>query len=219
MKLEKLEIQAYADLAFTQDLGSFALQINPESYKLSHATQYTKNDSTDTAGVTTKFYVQSPQTLAFDFYLDGTGAVQPAAPGVAAQIAQFKQIAYNYNGKIHSPNYLKIVWGGGIEFECRLTSLDIDHTLFKPDGTPLRAKLSVGFEQYLSPTEIARRANKSSPDLTHARVVRAGDTLPNLCYQIYGDSKYYWGVAEYNRLDQFRRLTPGATLYFPPLAA
>jgi hypothetical protein len=217
MTLKKLAIVAYADPGFSQEVGTYSVQINPESYRQTHTTQYTENDSTDTAGVTTKFYVQDPQKLNFDFYLDATGVMQPAITSVATEIKNFKTIAYSYNGTIHSPNYLAVVWGSGVEFYCRLTSLDIDYTLFQSDGTPVRAKLSAGFEEYLSPQEIAQRANKSSPDMTHARIVVSGDTLPSMCNQIYGDSKYYLGVAAYNHLNNFRRLKPGSTLYFPPL--
>ncbi|UGQ48174.1 CIS tube protein [Massilia endophytica] len=218
MTLKKLTIIAYADPGFSQKVGDYSVQINPESYRQTHSTQYTDNDSTDTAGVTTKFYVQDPQKLTFDFYLDATGVVQPSITSVATEISNFKTVAYSYNGTIHAPNYLEIVWGNGVSFNCRLTSLDIDYTLFQSDGTPVRAKLSVGFEEYLSPQEIAQRANKSSPDLTHARVVQGGDTLPNMCFQIYGDPKHYPGVAAYNELDNFRALQSGMVLYFPPLA-
>lgn len=217
MTLKKLTIVAYADPGFARSAGSYTLQINPETYRQTHATQYTKNDATDAAGVTTKFYNIDPQTLSFDFYLDATGAAEPAIASVAGEIANFKKVAYTYNGEIHSPNYLEVVWGNGTQFYCRLTGLDIDYLLFRSDGTPLRAKLSVRFQQYLSPTQIEQSANKSSPDLTHARVVVAGDTLPAMCARIYGDSKYYLGVAAYNGLSQFRKLTPGSTLVFPPL--
>jgi nucleoid-associated protein YgaU len=59
--------------------------------------------------------------------------------------------------------------------------------------------------------------NKSSPDLTHVRVVKAGDTLPLLTKAIYGSSRDYLRVAEHNGLDNFRDLTPGRRLVFPPL--
>ncbi|MFZ6774430.1 CIS tube protein [Undibacterium sp. SXout7W] len=212
----KLVVNAFSDSAFTQQVGTFTLQINPESYRHQHTTQYTKNDSTDTAGVTTKFYVQSPQVISFDFYLDATGIV-PGVSNVASAVADFKKVAYNYNGTIHSPNYLQIVWGTSNAFNCRLTSLNLEYNLFKPDGTPLRAKLSVEFEQYLSPNEITQASGKQSPDMTHARTVEAGDTLPVMCYQIYGDSKYYTWIARFNKLNHFRSLKPGTTIYFPPL--
>ena len=217
MTLKKLAITAYADPNFTQQVGAtYPVQINPESYTHNHTTAYTKNDSTDTAGVTTKFYVQDPQKISFDFYLDSTGVVS-GITSVSDAISSFKTVAYSYNGNIHSPNYLLLQWGGGFEFQCRLVSLDIDYTLFKADGTPLRAKLSVSFEEYLSPQAIAQKANKNSPDMTHARTVVAGDTLPAMCYSIYGDSIYYIDVANHNSLSDFRNLAAGSLIYFPPL--
>lgn len=217
MTLKKLAIIAYTDPGFTQDAGTYTLQLNPESYRQTHATRYTANDATDAAGVTTKFFNIEPQQLSFEFHLDATGAAQPAIASVGDEIANFKKVAYTYNGTIHSPNYLEVVWGSGAQFYCRLTALDIDYLLFRSDGTPLRAKLNVTFQQYLSPTQIEQSANKGSPDLTHARVVVAGDTLPALCARIYGDARYYLGVAAYNGLSHFRKLVPGSTLYFPPL--
>jgi nucleoid-associated protein YgaU len=44
--------------------------------------------------------------------------------------------------------------------------------------------------------------------------VEAGDTLPLLCYRVYGDSRYYLAVAAHNRLDDFRGLQPGTLLCF-----
>ena len=35
--------------------------------------------------------------------------------------------------------------------------------------------------------------------------------------KIYGDSKYYLEVARVNQLTNFRKLTPGQELLFPPL--
>jgi nucleoid-associated protein YgaU len=53
--------------------------------------------------------------------------------------------------------------------------------------------------------------------MTHEYIVIAGDTLPALTNNIYGDSKYYLKVATYNKLDNFRQLVPGTKLLFPPL--
>ncbi|MEB3157176.1 MAG: LysM peptidoglycan-binding domain-containing protein, partial [Cyanobacteriota bacterium] len=60
--------------------------------------------------------------------------------------------------------------------------------------------------------------NFSSPDLTHRRLVRAGDTLPQLCLEIYGTAEHYLRVADVNNLDDVRVLTPGQQLLFPPYA-
>ena len=60
-------------------------------------------------------------------------------------------------------------------------------------------------------------ARKSSPDVTHVRTVREGDTLPLLCWEVYGSSTPYPRVAAFNRLGGFRDLVVGSQLVFPPL--
>jgi len=57
-----------------------------------------------------------------------------------------------------------------------------------------------------------------SPPIDRMVTVVAGDTLPALCKQIYGDSRFYVQVAKYNKLNKFRSLTPGTQLLFPPLS-
>ena len=69
----------------------------------------------------------------------------------------------------------------------------------------------------MSTKEQELAANRSSPDLSHLVEVRDGDTLPLLCDRIYGDAAYYVDVARFNGLDNFRQLTPGVRLHFPPL--
>ena len=49
-------------------------------------------------------------------------------------------------------------------------------------------------------------AQDQSPDLTHVRMVKAGDTLPGFCEQIYGDPRLYLKVAAANGLDPRRAL-------------
>jgi nucleoid-associated protein YgaU len=61
------------------------------------------------------------------------------------------------------------------------------------------------------------RENNSSPDLTHVRMVKEGDTLPLMTYRIYGDPKYYLEVAKANKINNFRKLKTGDIIIFPPL--
>jgi nucleoid-associated protein YgaU len=58
---------------------------------------------------------------------------------------------------------------------------------------------------------------RESPDLTHLRVIRDGEKLQDHVVSIYGDAGLYLEVARVNRLVNFRRLTTGQTLVFPPV--
>lgn len=219
--LEKLQILAYTDENFSQSAGQYSLQINPDEYSQQFEIKYTTTSSMTTKGQVTKFVTQVPQNLKLNFFLDATGAVPQTAGGtpvtsVSDEIDKLRSVVYSYNGTIHSPNYLRILWGK-LKFDCRLEDMAINYTLFSPSGVPLRAKLSPTFKQYTSAQKLALEAKNSSPDLTHSRIVAAGDTLPLMCHRIYQDSKHYVDVAKFNGLTSFRDLEPGRQLVFPPL--
>jgi Contractile injection system tube protein len=219
--LEKLKILAYSDENLTEGCGQYTVQINPETYKQQLSTEFTRKETLSTQGVVTKFVTQQPPKIWFDFYLDATGVVgknigAKEVSSVTDEIKKFNDVVYKYNGSIHSPNYLKVLWGA-LSFECRMSDLKVEYPLFAPSGVPLRAMLSPTFEQYISPKKLALKAANSSPDLTHYRIVAAGDTLPLMCHRIYRDSKYYVEVARVNGLIDFRNLEPGQRIFFPPL--
>ena len=203
---------------------AFSVTINPADYKHTHSIDYTGGEEGDAsplgkAGATTRFNTVNAEKIAFSVVLDGTGVV-PDAKGkpVGDQITALKRLVYDYDGETHEPNIVKLSWGKGLDgFIGRLTSLDIDYTLFHPDGAALRAKVGLSFVSYETPKEEAAAANRSSPDLSHLVVVRAGDTLPLLCQRVYQDPSRYLAVARHNDLDDFRTLTPGAELEFPPM--
>ncbi|WP_315833153.1 hypothetical protein [Bradyrhizobium prioriisuperbiae] len=222
--LSKMKIIAYKNDKFTQELGRFSVYINPASYSRSYKILYNDPQAQGSNGASPKFNKTLADTVKFELVFDGTGVVGSPLPGVVPfmsdgikdQINTFLKLAFSYNGGIHSPNFLEVSWGS-LLFKCRLSTLDLNYTLFKPDGTPLRARANAIFTSFLSETELALLATKNSPDLSHVVTVKAGDTLPLLCYDIYGSSVYYLEVARVNGLAHFRDLVAGMQLLFPPL--
>ena len=97
--------------------------------------------------------------------------------------------------------------------------MSVTYKLFRPDGTPVRAVAKATFVEVVSDELAKLKADKRSADLTHVRTVVAGDNLPLLCHQIYGDATRYQAVAEANKLVNFRTLRVGQQLFFPPLVA
>jgi len=95
--------------------------------------------------------------------------------------------------------------------------MDLTYKLFKPDGTPIRATARARFKGFIEDNLRVARENNNSPDLTHIRMVNEGDSLSLMTFRIYGDSKYYLEVAKANKLVNFRKLTPGQEIFFPPI--
>ncbi len=225
MSKELMEITAYSDNEYASETGdSCTVQINPASYTHEHVIEYNKFQPVGSPGTSVWYKGTPPEKVSFDIYFDATGAISSSSvssllsttTSVSDQIDTFKSTCFTYNGSIHEPNYLILSWGT-LVFKCKLTSLNISYTLFQSDGTPLRAKLSVIFEGAISADDISAEADNQSPDLTHYVEVKEGDTLPLICYKIYGDSRYYTEVAHHNNILNFRDISPGTKLYLPPL--
>lgn len=223
--LEKMTIIAYENNKF-QGNGSDEIEvlINPEKYAHGYKICYSRLQAMGSAGASMKFNRVPASKVSFELVFDGTGIAGGKLPSlisglvntVTDQLDAFRKIVVDFNSDLHSPNFVQLSWGT-LVFNCRLTSLDISYTLFSPDGDPLRAKADVTFEGYESPETLARLAKKKSPDLTRILRVREGDTLPLLCFKVYGDPGMYIRVAEQNKLADFRRLVPDTDLLFPPI--
>ncbi|MEM8998644.1 MAG: hypothetical protein AAGB24_00140 [Bacteroidota bacterium] len=216
MGKNNMSIVAYESNKYSSQTGNCVVQINPSAYTHDFQVNYNTETAQGAPGTTLKFKSIPPESVSFEIYFDATGAIANNTTAVKTQIDEFKSICFNYNGGIHEPNYLIISWGS-LVFKCKLVSMNINYTLFKQDGTPLRAKASVKFEKAIDANMIAKEAGNQSPDLTHFILVKEGDTLPLICYRTYGDSNYYLDVANYNGIVNFRSLRPGTKLYLPPI--
>lgn len=220
--LERMVVMAYKDPEFTSKVGEFPVTINPASYTQLFEIRYNDVQAQGSPQGSPVYNRTPSDTVTLQLVFDGTGVVPSKLPGTPAatadgitkQIAAFKALVFAYNGNIHSPNFLILSWGT-LLFRCRLQSLKVNYTMFRPDGAPLRARVDITVKGYNDEVEIAKRANKSSADLSHLVTVKAGDTLPLLCYGIYGTSTAYVEVAAINKLTNFRDLRPGQQLLFP----
>ncbi|NQY05980.1 MAG: LysM peptidoglycan-binding domain-containing protein [Flavobacteriaceae bacterium] len=220
--LKKLVIKAFKDNKFQSKVanGEFTTLLNPEKYVIAYKPEYEEEQGQGTSAAQPKFNRISPQELSIDLLFDSTGVIDGnpnKTDGIIDQIDTFKNIVYDYNGEEHKPYYLQIGWGA-LLFKGSLVDLSIEYKLFAPDGTPLRAIAKLKVKGSVNEDLRAARENNQSPDLTHYRIVKAGDRLPLMAFRIYGDSKYYLEVAKANKLNHFRKLKPGQELIFPPLS-
>jgi len=216
-RLEKLIILAYeaADYAGSPLPDRFEAFVNPAEITLAYEMEYDSAQGAGTTGSRQEFKKVKPGDLSLAFFIDGTGASGRSAD-VQAEVERFQSIT-GYNGNIHRPNYLKVMWGTLQIKRCVLKSAQIAYKLFRPDGVPLRAVVNATFSDNADDATRVAMAQDQSPDLTHVRVLRAGDSLPLLCHAIYGDAARCVQVAQANGLDRFRDLPPGTRIVFPPL--
>lgn len=225
-EITPLIIKSYANIERTKEEIVFEAYINPDEYSLNYNVIADKETELGRNGSEGTFIGTEPLEVTLKFFLDGTNVVPIKKTGdkldVKEKIGDFHKVI-GYEGDIHRPRFLRLIWGKGAWlrtnqdcFDCYLKTASFQYKLFDKDGTPLRAIITATFLEALpKPPKEAAEGN-SSPDLTHVRVVKEGDTLPAMTGAIYGDFRYYLEVARINNLQDFRNLPPGKKLFFPP---
>lgn len=229
--LIKLIIYSFTDREFNDNSiesskKTFSTPINPESFTKNYQVEHDVRRGHGNHGTDVRFKSTVPEELRLEFILDGThtmenyggngGSEKEYQKPVHDQLQKLLNCVYDFEGEIHRPRFLMIIWGSEIKFRCVLSNLDINYTLFSPDGCPLRAKITATFLNYKAREERLARDPQSSPDLTHRRKVKQGDRLDLMTYNIYKDPKYFLQVGKVNGLNSIRNLKPGGELYFPP---
>ncbi len=234
-QLIKMKIIPCVDVQFNEDgtLSPFTVLVNPEKYSTYVEVQLNYQAAIGSSGINPLFNRILPQTLDFNFIFDGTGILSSgsgflsniplvgplasnATSTIVEEIENFKNVVITYHGDSHEPRYIKLIWGTLI-FKGRLTSLQFDYNLFKPDGTPIRAVANCSFVGAIEENLRVALEQRQSPDITHLYKVNEGDHLDQMSHKIYGDPSFYLEVAKANGLTNFRKLKTGAQLVFPPV--
>jgi hypothetical protein len=229
--MEKVRIYTFLDKNF-QDPGegitrmdpAFMAPINPESFTKNLKVDLDQRRGHGSHGTDLRFKSTVPEELKLDFILDGTRTMEGYGGSdstllempVHDQLKKFLDAVYTYQGEIHRPKFLLLIWGSEIRFRCILSNLDINHTLFNSSGEPLRARLSATFLNYKAREERIAAERQQSADLTHQRDVKAGDRLDLMTYRIYSDPKYLLQVGRANGLTRIRNVEVGRRMFFPP---
>ena len=109
-------------------------------------------------------------------------------------------------------------WGAMWSFRAVVTDMEQKFTMFLPDGTPVRATVTLTFRQ-ASETGRYPGQNPTSGGIAgqRAHVVHQGETIDNIAFEEYGDVKHWRFLADTNRLEDVRRLRPGQVLVIAPL--
>lgn len=215
MGLQVLTITAYKDENFgsqSSGINPYKAMLNPDSFSEDLKVTYKDQQSPGKDAADNKYQKTPPSSLNFSLTIDGTGVVDASRTDVAQEIANLKKVVYTTNGEIHTPNYVKVVWGA-FNYQGRLTSMKVDYTMFKASGAPVRAKVTLSFTE----VQESSGSKNQSPDMSKSRIAVAGDSLARLTYDAYDDEIHLIKVATYNKLDSLLQLTPGTRIEFPPI--
>ena len=219
-KLEKLKIIAFKNADYSdppEEQQTFTAMLNPETYTLDYKVEYQDGQGQGTSSSQQRFSVKKPENFDCEIFLENSGIIDGnPRESIEDDITELRDLLLKYEGDIHEPKHFQVLWGS-LLFKGRCTGLNINFKLFNPDGKPIRAVCKVSFTGSVEDNLRTAEERRESPDMTHYRLIKSGDTLPMLCYKIYGNSGYYLQVAQVNKLPSFRNLPVGTTIFFPPV--
>jgi hypothetical protein len=149
--------------------------------------------------------------LSLELFLDRTDQGSDVEQDLA-DLESFVTIASD----LHAPPVVEFAWGK-FSFTGVVTSLREKMTLFSEDGRRLRARLALSLKSYKSSEVQLRDLKLSSPDRTHVRVLREGETLAHIANAVYGDPRMWRPIALANNVERPRFIAPGTPLLIPAL--
>lgn len=160
-----------------------------------------------------RFVGVDAETLSLDLLFDTYESGQDVR-AITERIAALARVDQD----LHEPPICRLSWGTQAElFTGVMTSLDQRFTLFRSDGTPVRATLACSFLEYET-TAAAKASEPHSSDVVKTRIARRGETLASIAAQEYQDPARWREIAVANGITNPRELTPGTVLTIPKLA-
>jgi hypothetical protein len=149
--------------------------------------------------------------LTLELFLDRTDQ----GKDIDSDIADLRTFV-TIDGGLHAPPVAEFSWAN-FTFTGVVTSLRQKMTLFSEDGRTLRARVTLSLRSYKSAEVQLRELKLQSPDRTHVRVLREGETLAHIAYEAYGDPRMWRPIALANGIERLRFVAPGTPLTVPSL--
>ena len=202
-----------------EDGSKLDFRFNPKEYSISKAATWNRPTSKGAKHATApEFGGVQPQTVQMELFFDDWEGSGSLVHDIQTLLGWLKPTDKSINQKKKpQPLALQFQWGGTqplAEFKGFLKSVSAKYTMFKSDGTPVRATAQISLE------EIPQDAGKTNPTSgspagRRTHVVAAGDSLQSIAYREYEDPALWRGPAAYNGIDDPLRVPAGRRLLVP----
>lgn len=184
---------------------------NPTEYSLEKSVNYGEVAMPGFTSPVTQFVHGETETLSMELFFD----TYEAGEDVREYTEEIDALV-RVDGDLHAPPVVRFVWGS-FQFKAVVRSVEQQFTMFLGDGTPVRARLTVSFGEYTTPTEQRTERPRHSADRATVHFVTEGDTLWAIAAEEYGDAGAWRTIATANGITNPRSIEPGTELAVPPL--
>lgn len=211
MTLQKAEIYRVDDTS-----QKVVCQFNPKDFSISKQVKWNRRIMGGKNVSDAEFAGGEPQAFRVDLVFDSTDTGSDVRDKYKTLLTMGEIDPNTVNSKTGKgqPPLCKFQWGSYLGFTGVLTSVSQNFTLFKEDGTPLRAKVTVQFGE--APKSTSSQNPTTRSEARKIWVVHQGQTLDWIAYREYGDPGLWRYIAETNDLANPMDLRPGQVLKLKP---
>jgi nucleoid-associated protein YgaU len=208
--------------------GKLDCWFNPTEYSIAKTSKWTAKDVPGASMPPVEYGGGQPRTLTLDLLFDdsdsGTGDVRGVVDELFKLVEIDESLSSNTAKNSGRPPMVTFGWGKASTFKAAVTSLTVKYTLFRADGTPVRATANLSLIQTEAAVAsgVGRKKRAQNPTTRgvsgiRSHVVRDGDSLHSIAYQAYGDATLWRVLAQENGIDDPLRLRRGTELAVPRL--
>jgi len=206
--MEKLFITALDGKMAGQPIQAL---FNPKEYTISKSVPWNPHASAGLDAPEMQFTTGQGETLNLELFFD----TYEAGSDVRAYTDRLHMLA-KIDSTIHRPPLLFVSWAA-LKFQGVIESINHRFTMFKEDGTPVRATCTLTLREARSATEQQQDIKKQSPDHAKLHAVQRGETLQSIAAREYDDPAEWRRIADANGIDDPLQLQPGQRLMIPPI--
>lgn len=194
--------------------GQVRVLFNPEEYSIKRDNNFAQSAIPGLSSPVTQFVAGNMRTLDMELFIDTYVDQTPGSDAreVADQIISLMDIL----PETHAPPRLEFAWGS-LRFQCVLASASSTFQMFREDGTPVRMRVQVTFNEYRDPRVEAREIKRETADFSKLRTVTQGDTISTIAATEYRDPRQWRPIALVNEIVDPADLALGRTLHIPAL--
>ncbi len=207
------------------NLKKITLMFNPESYSISKSVTWSPPENSTGRSTPTQRLLNAPglrfgggssRILTFQKVFFDVTEPMDGKPQDVRELTNKIVALTRIERDTGEPPLCELFWGqapAGADFPFTgvLTNLVQNFLLFRRDGKPVRAELTLTFTEYIEPLDDQR---ETDPEFT-TRVIQRGDTLASIAAELYGDPTRWRIIAAANQMDDPRDLTIGRLLSIP----
>lgn len=187
------------------------VMFNPEEYTLNQDNNFASQAIPGLSGPILQFVHGNMRTLDMELFFDTTDQASDVRDETQ-KIVRLLEI----DSDLHAPPVLRVAWAT-LQFRCVLAKAGQQFVKFQEDGTPVRARLTVSFNEFLDADREAQLVNRQTADFTKVHVVAEGETLEGLAGVLYENPQMWRAIALDNRIDDPRADLTGQAIRIPSL--